>query len=154
MNHLPPIPENNINVISHFSKIRGDIAPQESMTLVANLPQSSTPAANWWQHASGTNYTSGKFCHWCHCSVDNDTASKSPPVLKKSAANLPQVSTTPMANNGYNIRLLTPLGEIEGKIYLHVSSTTHRCPNKTIETFRIEDFFHFATGVSNNGCAP
>jgi hypothetical protein len=25
------------------------------------------------------------------------------------------------------------LGELEGKIYLHVNSTTHRCPNKTMK---------------------
>jgi hypothetical protein len=28
------------------------------------------------------------------------------------------------------------------KIYLHVNSSTQRCPNKIIRNFLIEDFFH------------
>jgi hypothetical protein len=61
----------------------------------------------------------------------------SPPV-----ANLPPVSTTPVANNGSNIRLLTSESKLERKIYLYVNSTTQRCPKKIIKTFLIEDFFH------------
>jgi hypothetical protein len=49
---------------------------------------------------------------------------------------------TLLANYGNNSRLLTPLSELEEKIYLYVNSTTQRCSNKIIETFWIEDFFH------------
>jgi hypothetical protein len=39
-----------------------------------------------------------------------------PPVLTTPVANLPSVSTTPAANDGNIIRLVTPLSELEGKI--------------------------------------
>jgi hypothetical protein len=43
---------------------------------------------------------------------------------------------------------------LKKKIYLYVNSTTHRCPNKISETFLIEDFFPFATGVNDTSGAP
>jgi hypothetical protein len=52
----------------------------------------------------------------------NDAGGKSPPVSMTPAANLP-----PVANNGNNIRLLTPESELEGKkLYIYVSFTTQR----------------------------
>jgi hypothetical protein len=57
-----------------------------------------------------------------------------PPVSAILAANLPPVLTTPVANNGNNIRLHTPESELEGKsLYIYVSSTTQRWPNKIIK---------------------
>ncbi len=53
------------------------------------------------------------------------------------------VLLTPVANNKNNIRLQTPESELKGKIYIYVSSTTQRLPNKIIKIFLIEDFFHF-----------
>ncbi len=60
--------------------------------------------------AAGVVGTRGKLA-----TSDNDTASKSPPVSMTPAVNLPQVSTTPMANNG---TISDALSELEGKIYL------------------------------------
>jgi hypothetical protein len=31
---------------------------------------------------------------------------------------------------------------LKAKIYIHVNSTTHRCPNKIIKIFLLEGFFH------------
>jgi hypothetical protein len=31
---------------------------------------------------------------------------------------------------------------LKAKIYIYVNSTTQRCPNKIIEIFLLEDFFH------------
>ncbi len=50
-----------------------------------------------------------------------------PPVSTTPAVNLSPVSMTPVANNGNNIRLLTP--NVKKKIYLYVISTTQRCPD-------------------------
>ncbi len=127
-----------------FSKIRGDIhksrcttgvydtggkLPPVSTTLAANLPPvSTTPAAN--------------FATSSPCVVDS--GGKLRPVSMTPAANLPLVSLTLVANNGNNIRLQTPESELEGKnLYTaYVSSTTQRWPNKIINIFLIEDFFH------------
>jgi hypothetical protein len=54
---------------------------------------------------TGVNDTGGKFA----------TGGKLPLVSTTPAANLPPVSTIPAANNGNNIRLLTPESELEGK---------------------------------------
>ena len=54
--------------------------------------------------ATGINDTGSKFA----------AGGKLPPVSTTPAANLPPVST-PVANNGNNIRLLTPESELEGK---------------------------------------
>jgi hypothetical protein len=35
-----------------------------------------------------------------------------------------------------------PKVNLKGKIYICVNSTIHRCPNKIIKSFLIEDFFH------------
>jgi hypothetical protein len=73
-----------------------------------------------------------------------------PQVSMTPAVNLPPVSTTPMANNGNNIRLLIPQNELD----LYVKSTSQRCPNKIFKTFLIEDFFPYATGVNGTIGAP
>ncbi len=82
-----------------------------------------------------------------------------PPVSTILAANLPPVSTTPVANChgiidtggkfatgvGNNIRLLKCWYlkvNLKAKIYIYVSKTTQRWPNKIIKIFLIEDFFH------------
>jgi hypothetical protein len=49
---------------------------------------------------------------------------------------------TPVANNWNNIRLQTPESELDGKIYVYVSSATQRWPNKIIKIFLIKDFFY------------
>jgi hypothetical protein len=54
----------------------------------------------------------------------------------------PPESMTPVANNGENIRLLTPKVNFEGKIYLYVNSATQRCQKNIVKTFLVEDFFH------------
>jgi hypothetical protein len=65
------------------------------MTPVANLPPvSATPAANFYTIFASIVDTSGKFATGV-----NDTGGKFAPV---------SVSTTPVANNGNNIRLQTP----------------------------------------------
>jgi hypothetical protein len=35
--------------------------------------------------------------------------------------------------------------------YLHVDSTTQKCPKKTIKTFAVEDFFHFSHCQQHGG---
>ncbi len=93
-------------------------------------------------------------CQWHQWQITgvNDTSGKLPPVSTTLAANLPPVSTTPrqiflplplvlltpVANNGNNIRLLSPESELEGKnLYIYVSSSTQRWPNKIIKIFLI-----------------
>ncbi len=66
---------------------------------------------------------------------------------------LATVVNKPMENNENNISLLTPLRELEEKIYLYVNSASQRCSNKIFNNFLIGDFFHFFTGVSNTGGA-
>ncbi len=86
-----------------------------------------------------------------------------PPVSKKSAANLPPVSLTLVANCCWYqrqqrqichrcclhrwqtmeeiIKLLTTLNELEKKLSI-CNSTTQRCSKEIIKIFLIEDFFH------------
>jgi hypothetical protein len=66
-------------------------------------PVSTTPAANFATSTAGVVDTIGKF-------VDdvNNTGDKLPAVSMTPAANLPAVSLTTVANNGNNIRPLTP----------------------------------------------
>jgi hypothetical protein len=80
--------------------------------------------------------------------VSTIRAANLPPVFNGAGGKLPPVSTTPVANNGDNIRLQTPLSEFEGKnFYIYANSTTQRCPNKTIKIFLLEDFFHLHLGA-------
>ncbi len=87
-----------------------------------------------------------------------------PPVSTILAANLPPVSTTPVTNCHWYQRhrrqichrcqwhrwqiLITVSGcrhlkvNLKAKLYIYVSSTTQRWPNKMIKIFLIEDFFH------------
>jgi hypothetical protein len=88
---FPQAPKKSIKIISNFLKIleifASPGAPQVSTTLVANLqPVSTTPAENFY---TGTDGFVGKL----------------PPLSTTPAVNLP---LTPVANNGNNIRLITP----------------------------------------------
>ncbi len=76
-----------------------------------------------------------------------------PLVLLTPVANLPAVSTTPVANcHRYQRHRRQIIGAVSGcghlevnlkaKIYIYVSSTTQRRPKKIIKIFLIEDFFH------------
>ncbi len=82
-------------------------------------PVSTTPAANFatsspcvvdtgGKFATGVNDTVGKFAAGV-----NHAGGKLPPVSTTPAANLPLVSLIPVANNGNNIRLLTPESKLE-----------------------------------------
>jgi hypothetical protein len=71
---------------------------------VANLPQvSTTPAANFATGFTSVVDTGGKFA-----TVVNDTSGKFAVGVNDTGGNLPPVSTTPLANNGINIRLQMP----------------------------------------------
>ncbi len=74
--------------------------------------------------------------------VEISASQGAPPV-----SNLPQVSTTPVANNGKHIRLLKWTWRIT--IYLYFNSNTLRCKTN----FSDWRFFQFATGVNDNGGA-
>jgi hypothetical protein len=129
---FPQAPDTVITLGSFriFSKIRGDIRKLRCTTGVndtggkfatsvsdtgGKLPQvSTTPAANFatsspcvvdtgGKFATGVNDTGGKFA-----ACVNDAGGKLLSVSTTPAANLPPVSLTPEANNGNNIRLLTP----------------------------------------------
>ncbi len=77
---------------------------------------SLTPVANFATSSTCVVDTGGKFAAGV-----NDAGGKLPPVSTTPAANLPPVSLTTMANNGNNIRLLTPESELEGKnLYIHM----------------------------------
>ncbi len=77
----------------------------------------------------------------------------SPPVslvLLTPVANLPPVSTTPVANcHRYKRQIIRTISgcrhlkvNLKAKMYIYVNSTTQRCPNKIIKIFLLEDFFH------------
>jgi hypothetical protein len=63
-----------------------------------------------------------------------DTGGNLPPMSMTQAANLLPVSTTPMTDNGKNIRLLTSVN-LKEKNYLYVNSTTQRCSTKINKNF-------------------
>ncbi len=153
---FPQAPDNNIRIISNFfensrrysqvkvhhrcQRHRRQILPPVPLVLlipVANLP----PVANNWNNIRlqiPESELEGKFAVGV-----NDAGGKLPPVSTTPAANLPPVSLTPVADNWNNIRLQIPESELEGKnLYLYISSTTQRWPNKIIKIFLIEDFFH------------
>ncbi len=75
-----------------------------------------------------------------------------PPVLTITAANFPLVSTTPVANNGINIRLQIPQSELEGKnLYIHMLTLLSQgVPTKLLKFFRLK-IFSFAIGVNDTG---
>jgi hypothetical protein len=83
--------------------------------------------------ATGVNDTGGKFANGV-----NDAGGNLPPVSTTPAANLPPVSLTPwqiMATISGCRHLKVNL---KAKIYIHVYSTTQRCPNKIIKIFLLE----------------
>jgi hypothetical protein len=117
--------------------------PPVSTTPVANFPPvSTTPAANFATRSPCVVDTGGKFATGV-----NDTGGKFAAGVNDAGGKLPPVSTTPAAN-------LQIMGTISGcghlkvnlkeKIYICVSSTIQRGPNKIIKIFLIEDFFHLA----------
>jgi hypothetical protein len=81
---------------------------------------SKTPAANlspYQQHRRQISTSSpcvvgtgGKFATGV-----NDTGGQFAAGVNDASGNLPPVSTTPVANNGKNIRLQTPESELEGE---------------------------------------
>ncbi len=151
-----------MNFFRKFAEIFASQAappPLVSMTPVANLPLVLlTPKANTaagtatgtanvvdtgGKFASDVKNTGGKFA----ASV-NDTVGKLL-LVSTTAASLPPVSTTPVANNWNNIKLLTPKSELKEKLYLCVNSITQKYANKIMKIFLIENFFLFATGVND-----
>jgi hypothetical protein len=66
-------------------------------------PVSTTPAANFATIFPSVVDTGGKFATGV-----NDTGGKVAAGVNDTGGNLPLVSTTPVANNGNNIRLLRP----------------------------------------------
>jgi hypothetical protein len=64
------------------------------------------------------------------------------PVAIHISADLTPVSMTLAVNCHRCIRLITPLCELEEKLYLFVNSTTQKCSNKIFKTFLFEDCFH------------
>ncbi len=110
-----------------FSKIRGDICKSRCTTEV-NAPVANLPPVQCRRYQRNRRQIFPPV----------------PLVLLTPAANLPPVSLTPVANNWNNIRLQTPESELEAKIYIYVSSTTQRWPNKIIKIFLIEDFLHLS----------
>ncbi len=153
-----------------FSKIRGDIRksrctttggkfatgvndtggkPPVSTTRVANLPPvSTTLAANFATSSYYVVDTGGKFTTGV-----NDTGGKFAAGVNKSAANCHwyqrhrrqichrcqwhrwQIMGTISGCRHLKVNL-------KAKIYIYVSFTTQRWPNKIINIFLIEDFFH------------
>ncbi len=71
---------------------------------------STTPAATFATSLASVFDTSGKFATGV-----NDTGGKLAAGISDTGGNLPPVSTTPVANNGNNIRLLRPESELESK---------------------------------------
>jgi hypothetical protein len=59
-----------------------------------------------------------------------------PPVSMTPLVDLPPVSITQVANNGNSFRLLHLKVNLKKKfIYMHVNSTTQRCPNTSPQIF-------------------
>jgi hypothetical protein len=109
MNQFPPSPR--VFHLDHFKFFRkfaeifaSQGAPLVSTTPVANLPPvSATPVANFSTIFASVVDTGGKFATGV-----NDTAGKFATGGNDAGGKLPPVSTTPVANTGNNIRLLSP----------------------------------------------
>ncbi len=90
-----------------FSKIRRDIHKSRGTTGVNEAsgkpPVSTTPAANFATGTAGVVDTGGKFVTGV-----NNTGGKFAASVNINDGKMPQVTTTLTANNGNNIRLLTP----------------------------------------------
>jgi hypothetical protein len=91
--------------LGHFESFRKSQGAQPvSTTPVAKFATSTAGVVDTGgKFATGVNVTGGKFATGV-----NSTPGKLPPVSTTPAVNLPQVSMTTVANNGNNIRLLTP----------------------------------------------
>jgi hypothetical protein len=109
MIQFPPSPR--VFHLDHFENFRkfpeifaSQGTPPVSTTPVANLPPvSATPVANFFPIFSSVVDTGGKFTTGV-----NDTGGKFATGVNDAGGKLPPVSTTPVANNGNNIRLQTP----------------------------------------------
>jgi hypothetical protein len=110
---FPQVPENNTRLISNFFKIswrysRCTTGINDTGGKLHATGVNSTDS----KIAAGINDTSGKFATGVvnfatsSTSVDN-TGGKFAPAVNDVGGKLPPVSTTPVANNGNNIRLLT-----------------------------------------------
>jgi hypothetical protein len=65
------------------------------------------------------------------------------PVSMIPTANLPPVSTTPVANNGNYYQTANNFKWTWKKVYLYANSTTQRFPKEIINIFSIKDYFHW-----------
>jgi hypothetical protein len=94
-----------------------------------NLPVSTTLAVNFPAGTAGVVDTCGKFAA----------------CVKNTGGKLPQVSIIETISDYLHLKV-----KLKETIYLYVNSTNHRCPNKIIKTFLIEDFFR----VNGTGGEP
>jgi hypothetical protein len=84
-----------------------------------------------------------KLCHW----YQHHQRKILPPVLL--------VLLIPVANNGNNIRLMTPSSEFEGKnLFTYMLTLLPKSVQKNNWNFSHWKYFPFATGVNNTGGAP
>ncbi len=76
----------------------------------------------------------------------NDTGGKFATGVNNAGGKLPPVSATPAANGKWQMATISGCRHLKvnlkAKIYIHVNSTTQRCPNKIIKIFLLEGFFH------------
>jgi hypothetical protein len=112
MNQFPPSPRvfhlDRFEFLRKFAEIfASQGSPPVSTTPVANFPPvSASPVANFSTIFASVVDTGGKFATGI-----NDTGGKFATGVNDAGGNLPPVSTTPttpVANNGNNIRLQTP----------------------------------------------
>ncbi len=123
--------------LRNLCELKGTVS-RDLLLQVANLPPVSMTR---WQIAAGINDTGGKLPL-----VSTTLVVNFPPVSTTPVAKLPLVSTTPVAN----LPLVSTMGTISGcrhlkvnlkaKIYIYVSSTTQRWPNKIIKIIKIQIF--------------
>jgi hypothetical protein len=108
MNPFPPSPgvshEDCFEFYQKFAEIfASQGAPPVSTPPVANLPKNTGINDTGSKFSTGINDTGGKFATGV-----NDTGGKFAAGVNNTGGNLLPVSTTPVANNGNNIRLLRP----------------------------------------------
>ncbi len=97
---FPQAPEYTIRAVSNFFRKFAEIFSDHGWPPAANFATSFTSVAD----------TGGKFATGV-----NDAGGKFAAGVNNTGGKLPPVSTTPVANNGNNIRLQIPQSELEGK---------------------------------------
>ncbi len=112
-------------------------APRVSMSLSVNFATSTVFVVDTGgKFATSVNETGSKFSAGV-----NDTSGKLPPVSTTPAENLSPVSTTPVANNGNNIRLLTPESELdENNLSICLLPMVSKQSNKNFSYFLLKMF--------------